>query len=853
MEEQSKVQKNNCPTNNNKGQPVRHRTTSEVCPAPTATHCKLRSRSPTPESPDFAIARSNGLSLFPPVVTTNHHHHQLLPPLTPILNQSLTPLHINSTMSSRSRTFDPAIHRVQINNAPCESTSFQSIVSHPFLKRRSSDRSKLLTPTDRVPPTDQPGRFQYKYESLDYEVCENSLYHNQPVEGQFKINFLRWFVIFLIAVLTALTAWLIVIAIDYLSGVKHRFLKQRLDQCNESDCMYQPFLFWVGMNGILVSIGSLLVTYFAPVAAGSGIPLIKCYLNGVKVPAVVRISTFVCKAIGVTTSVAGGLACGKEGPMIHCGSVIAAGISQGKSTTFKKDFKIFKAFREDREKRDFVSAGAASGVAAAFGAPVGALLFSLEEGASFWNQSLTWKIFFCSVMTTFSLNVVMSWCSNTPGQLNNPGLLNFGKFEDFEYSFYELPVYLLIGAAGGLFGALYNALNYRITIFRMKYIKIKYMKVLEATLAAMVTATVGFLLIMSSTDCRNNGTNSGQFVKLHCPPGEHSVMAELWFNTPEAIVKALFHNKPDSWNALTLAIFFIFYFIISCWTYGLSVSGGVFIPSLLLGAAGGRLLSIGLRRMLTVMGITSAWIFPGKFALIGAASMLGGVVRMTISLTVILIEATGNVTFGLPIMLSITVAKWVGDFLTYGLYDIHIRLNHVPILPWEPPNDKRELFADQVMSSHPTCFRTKETIRVIYSVLTQQSHNGFPVVDSVDGPASGAFNNSGRLRGLILRWQLIVLIEKRNKSNLVLEDFRTAYPRYPQVEDLSIPTEELDHEIDLTPYMNPSPYTVFVTASLARIFYLFRALGLRHLVVVDENNFVQGIVTRKDLAIFDEK
>lgn len=54
-----------------------------------------------------------------------------------------------------------------------------------------------------------------------------------------------------------------------------------------------------------------MILLFQPVAAGSGIPQVKCYLNGVKIPRIVRIKTLFVKVIGVISSVVGGLAVGK--------------------------------------------------------------------------------------------------------------------------------------------------------------------------------------------------------------------------------------------------------------------------------------------------------------------------------------------------------------------------------------------------------------------------------------------------------------------------------------------------------------------------------------------------------------
>lgn len=331
---------------------------------------------------------------------------------------------------------------------------------------------------------------------------------------------------------------------------------------------------WVAFNIGPVLVGAYLVTYVEPVAGGSGIPQVKSYLNGIKIPRVVRIKTLIVKIVGVISTVVGGLAGGKEGPMIHAGAVVAAGLSQGKSTTFNTDFRIFQYFREDHEKRDFVAGGAAAGVSAAFGAPIGnfyfhfhffsiytsnltndffffflskigGVLFSLEEGTSFFNQSLTWRVLFASMISTFTLNIVLSTYHGVPGDLSFPGLLNLGKFETMTYSICEIPLFILMGIIGGLMGSLWNHINFKISCFRAKYVREKWMKIIDVIIIAAITATIGFLMIYYIDDCQpeRNPKNPPQFpVKMFCKDNEHSAVAALWFQTPERTVRSLFHD-----------------------------------------------------------------------------------------------------------------------------------------------------------------------------------------------------------------------------------------------------------------------------------------------------------------------
>lgn len=153
------------------------------------------------------------------------------------------------------------------------------------------------------------------------------------------------------------------------------------------------------------------------------------------------------------------------------------------------------------------------------------------------------------------------------------------------------------------------------------------------------------------------------------------------------------------------------YALLACLTFGSSISSGLFTPCLLVGATLGRLFGILVHfehHNLAAIRI---------YSLIGAASLLGGMSRMTISLTTIVLEATGDLQYGLPLMLTFMAARWIGNLfnevttvsnsnneslhVTKGLYDMHIQLREIPVLNWDPPKSAESISIDTIMDSQP--------------------------------------------------------------------------------------------------------------------------------------------------------
>lgn len=83
-----------------------------------------------------------------------------------------------------------------------------------------------------------------------------------------------------------------------------------------------------------------------------------------------------------------------------------------------------------------------AGVAAAFGAPIGGVLFALEEAASFYNPNLFLRTLIASIISSFTLNLVLSLYHGL-NTFAYPGLFNLGQFEACKTLLVDRPFFFI--------------------------------------------------------------------------------------------------------------------------------------------------------------------------------------------------------------------------------------------------------------------------------------------------------------------------------------------------------------------------------------------------------------------------
>ena len=445
-------------------------------------------------------------------------------------------------------------------------------------------------------------------------------------------TFWTWSLVVMTGLLVAFTGAFVAIFTDALTEWKLESCYKLMEEGDHGAAFF-AFQF---LSMFLVLCSGLLC-WFEPAAAGSGIPEIKAYLNGVNLNNVVRMPVLAAKVLGMCFSCAAGLPLGKEGPMIHAGSIIGAAVSQGNTISYGFDtsWNVFQDLRNDYTKRDFVTFGAAAGVAAAFKAPLGGILFTLEEGASFWSHPTTFRAFICAVITQLTISLIFSEKSTTA-----EGMFAFGQFDNLydgkaNYSVWELPIFIMMGCAGGVLGALFNDINERVSLYRKKYLNaFKWKRLTELVLVTLTMSFISFILSICWQECTPLPDQPNMTVQelsykellvpFQCKEGYYNQLASLYFTSGDVAMRQLFHFREldgvglNSFTTGPIILFFVPYFLLAAVTSGMLCPAGLFVPTLLAGAAFGRLIGHWMNSAFPGYAADS-----GTYALIGAAAILG--------------------------------------------------------------------------------------------------------------------------------------------------------------------------------------------------------------------------------------
>ena len=344
-----------------------------------------------------------------------------------------------------------------------------------------------------------------------------------------------------------------------------------------------------------------LVRRWAPLASGSGIPHVECVLNDLLPPVPFRLIPV--KFIGGVLAIGSGLALGREGPSVQMGASVAHLVG-----------KLFR--RKWVDCRVLMAAGAGSGLATAFNAPIAGSVFVLEELLRRFDIRTTIAIFGASAGAIWISRLLLG---SEPDFL--VGELPYGGFV-------SLPFYLALGALAGGLGIVYN---------RTLLLAVTSVERLHRCPAELFAAVVGGLVGLLA-----------------------------WF-VPGIVGggDALSQRALEGTGTLmTLSLVFLLRFGLGQISYAARTPGGLFAPMMVLGAQSGLIFGM----------VCSKWLptvipEPRTFALVGMAAFFAAVVRAPVTGIILVTEMTGNSTLLLPMLAAcfaaMTVPTLVGNVPVY--------------------------------------------------------------------------------------------------------------------------------------------------------------------------------------------
>ncbi|MBU1416845.1 MAG: chloride channel protein [Proteobacteria bacterium] len=429
-----------------------------------------------------------------------------------------------------------------------------------------------------------------------------------------------------------------------------------------------------------------LIAWFAREAKGHGVPEVMqaLVLRGGRIRPRVAIAKIIASALCIGT---GGSA-GREGPIVQVGSTLGSVTGQ------------ILHLSDDRIK-NLVACGAASGIAATFNAPIAGVAFAIE-------------VLMCELQVRTFGNVVIAAVSASV-----VSHLYLGARPAFTVPSYTMdsPItilfYLLLGLAAALVGVFFIRM---LAWFEDIFDNWKFPLSLKPAVGALLLGLLGFSYLQLPGINFNN-------------PTEYQLGMPLIENIPHVygsgftfIEEALHGNT----SFLIMALLVFLKPLATSLTLGSGNSGGVFAPSLFIGAMLGG-----------AMGkLFSAWqpelAGPsGAYALVGMAAVFSACARAPLTAMLIVFEMSNDYALILPLMLTAVTASHLAQYLyPESIYTNKLARRGIRFAQGRDMDIMQGVQVREVMNRKPLTINKNQPLAELYQQFQETNLLGFPVLDN---------------------------------------------------------------------------------------------------------------------------
>lgn len=355
------------------------------------------------------------------------------------------------------------------------------------------------------------------------------------------------------------------------------------------------------LSFIIIAYLLKLIVAREPMCTGSGIPQIKGILQGDM--SMRWFSVLWSKIIGGVLAIGAGMSLGREGPSVQIGACVGQGLSQ---TSRRTGF----------ESRILMTAGAGAGLAAAFNAPLAGVIFGLEEMQKTISPALLLTGITASITAATVTEVVFGMSP----------VFSMGYLLPLPLNLFD--VLVVAGIVIGLLGRLFNiALAYSLNT----YSRLGLSGMKKPLVPLVLAGILGFVL----PEILGGGN---------------------------LLVDSL---VVTDYTIGFLCLLFVGKFLFTMICFGSGVPGGIFLPMLVLGAAGGAVLA----KLLVLAGLLPA-MYYADIIVFGMAAYFSSVVKSPVTGSILILEMTGSFQHMLALLVVSLTAYVISD-LTGGrpVYD----------------------------------------------------------------------------------------------------------------------------------------------------------------------------------------